>query len=204
MVGQALGMSRRTVDENIRRYIQEEKQEILKRGKPHPKWDDEMKDYAIKMVEDVDTLGGGARAHTVFAQESLGKTNWRIQQHFGGQKPAVSVSTLAKKLDKELITWKVSAGSGAFGITINTAPFRWRSLILRPEIQWTPRASGRSGRCNLQMHCVTGTHHSSWTRPGTRCGRGHDGPGHEEGNGPMPRCTRRRVVEWMLFSRFHP
>ena len=105
MVGQALGMSRRTVDENIRRYIQEEKQEILKRGKPHPKWDDEMKDYAIKMVEDVDTLGGGL-APTRFSPRS------RWERRTGGFSSTLGARSLLCPFQLWQKSWTKSSSHG--------------------------------------------------------------------------------------------
>ena len=50
MVGRALGMSRRTVDRNIQRFEEEGRRQVGKPGKPHPKWDDEMLEYAVQMV----------------------------------------------------------------------------------------------------------------------------------------------------------
>jgi transposase len=51
-VGQALGMLRRTINENIQRFLEEGRTQVGKRGGGHPKWDDEMHQFLLKSVEE--------------------------------------------------------------------------------------------------------------------------------------------------------
>jgi len=45
-------MSTRAIDQNILRYLEEDRTHVEKRGKPHPKWDDKMLEYTLSMVEE--------------------------------------------------------------------------------------------------------------------------------------------------------
>lgn len=51
-VGRALGMSRRSINENIQRFMEENRTVEGKRGAAHPKWDNEMHDFLIQSIEE--------------------------------------------------------------------------------------------------------------------------------------------------------
>ena len=45
-------MSRRAIDQNIKRFLDEERTSVGHLGGPHPKWDDQMTDELVKFVEE--------------------------------------------------------------------------------------------------------------------------------------------------------
>lgn len=51
LVGECLGMKPRTVNWTIQQYLEKGRVEQQKPGKPHPKWDEEMQNFCISIVE---------------------------------------------------------------------------------------------------------------------------------------------------------
>ena len=51
-IGDLMGASRRATNENIQRFSEENRRTIQRRGGGHPKWDEDMHQFLINLVED--------------------------------------------------------------------------------------------------------------------------------------------------------
>lgn len=111
LVGECLGMKPRTVNWTIQQYLEKGRVEQQKPGKPHPKWDEEMQNFCISIVERNHTVcfffGFDKGCFIKFSQATLEDIKFIMREHFGSNKPEVSTTTIARKLDKAMITWKV-------------------------------------------------------------------------------------------------
>ena len=102
-------MKPRTVNENVQRFLEDGREHLQKRGKPHQKWDEEMEFYLFVLIARIPasfqlkkTLVHCCTCFCVFSQLdhnpclTLEEMNRSLQKQFP-KKPKICDSTIAKK-----------------------------------------------------------------------------------------------------------